>query len=401
LQIQVQGSTWVDYCSLLDTDRRLTLREDVAPGSDLNLGIAARLAPGTDYRYSQLEVVDSITVHARQRGATGAFSDYVVGTVEISTGIIRPPVPQECLAAGLTDFDEDNTVNLTAGDDVYDAGKRPDRGRGYLVFGLGGDDVILGSNQADCLVGGDGNDLTWGGNQSDVLLGGAGKDVLKGSISFHHDDGDVDRDDGDDHGVGDPEYGDYEAEVTRSGPGNGKDLLFGGDDNDVLFGGNAKDVLNGENGDDVLFGGRGTDKWNGGSHVTGDICVDLGGDRYGSASPTRYVGCEWIWPSWLRPYLGGSELTSGSLAGERTSPPADGLPAGLEEVDEPAATTRSPDPGAGDPETSSAEPRGVAHGDDDAARTGETGKPEASAAEDGTPPAPVVGAEAPTEAPAS
>ena len=55
------------------------------------------------------------------------------------------------------------------------------------VFGLGGNDYIIGSNSANCLdgiSGGDGNDCLLGGDGKDSLVGGNGNDQLNGGKGF-------------------------------------------------------------------------------------------------------------------------------------------------------------------------------------------------------------------------
>ena len=88
------------------------------------------------------------------------------------------------------------------------------------INGLGGNDVLVGSNDtADDILGGDGND---------ILGGLAGDDELSG--------------------------------------GNGNDELLGGDGEDTLTGGTSgDDELNGGAGSDTLVGGLGLDTLDGGS----------------------------------------------------------------------------------------------------------------------------------------
>jgi hypothetical protein len=71
-------------------------------------------------------------------------------------------------AAGLTGGPSDNVLDASAFN-----------GPVYL-FGLGGNDTLLGGPKNDVLVGGDGNDSLSGGGGSDVLIGGLGSDVLDG-----------------------------------------------------------------------------------------------------------------------------------------------------------------------------------------------------------------------------
>src|SRR5262245_38758502 len=65
-----------------------------------------------------------------------------------------------------------------------------------VVVGTEGDDVLDGTNKADCIVGLGGNDVIRGDNGDDVIFGGAGNDRIDGN--------------------------------------NGKDRLFGEDGDDVL-----------------------------------------------------------------------------------------------------------------------------------------------------------------------
>jgi predicted ribosomally synthesized peptide with SipW-like signal peptide len=256
LQIQVAGGGWQDYCAVVGGER-LAIANDVQPDTTLDVQVASRLVDGTDARYSGLTGVDGLIVKALQTGGQG-FSDFVRGTITIEADTIAPVVPQQCLDAGLH-FDASSTVYLTGGDDTFDVGQQPEQGRGYLIFALGGDDVVTGSNQADCIVGGTGDDHLIGGNQGDVLLGSDGDDVLNGA---------------------------GEAADDRSG-GNGKDWLYG------------------EAGDDELHGANGKDHLDGGDHVDGDLCVDEpNGNSSGSADDNpggnghdTFVGCEVGGPS--------------------------------------------------------------------------------------------------------
>jgi Ca2+-binding RTX toxin-like protein len=82
-----------------------------------------------------------------------------------------------------------------------------------IVYGLGGDDIIYGSDyHGDTLVGGDGNDQLYGYDGDDILVGG-----------------------------------------------NGNDELYGGGGDDILIGGAGDDFLIGGAGDDTMDGGYGRD----------------------------------------------------------------------------------------------------------------------------------------------
>lgn len=107
------------------------------------------------------------------------------------------------------------------------------------LLGSIGDDVLRGKAGHDTLIGGRGDDKLIGGKGDDVLFGGAGDDVLKG--------------------------------------GKGRDTLNGGNGHDQLFGGYGNDIINGADGRDSLYGGSGNDTIDGGSgddHINGEAGAD-------------------------------------------------------------------------------------------------------------------------------
>ncbi|EKV01763.1 hemolysin-type calcium-binding repeat protein [Leptolyngbya sp. PCC 7375] len=53
---------------------------------------------------------------------------------------------------------------------------------GDTLYGLTGDDLLVGSDRADFLNGGSDNDSLYGGDGNDQLLGGAGNDILYGGL---------------------------------------------------------------------------------------------------------------------------------------------------------------------------------------------------------------------------
>ncbi len=102
--------------------------------------------------------------------------------------------------------------------------------------GMGGNDVLTGTNGGDFLNGGNGNDTLSGAGGHDIITGGAGIDVIDGGA-------------GKDFLFGDA----------------GNDTITGGDGNDYLIGGMGNDLLQGQAGDDVLSGEDGTDTLKGGA----------------------------------------------------------------------------------------------------------------------------------------
>jgi trimeric autotransporter adhesin len=99
--------------------------------------------------------------------------------------------------------------------------------------------TIIGTFEANHLVGKEGNDTISGGDDGDQLEGNEGNDVLDG-------------------GNGDDALAGGEGNNTLNG-GSGEDNLLGGTGIDLLNGGDANDTLEGGTGKDTLVGGKGDD----------------------------------------------------------------------------------------------------------------------------------------------
>lgn len=99
-----------------------------------------------------------------------------------------------------------------------------------------GDDVLMGNEHDNVLIGHSGNDRMMAGQGDDKLKGANGNDRLHGGP-------------GQDIVVGD----------------DGNDTLYGGSGNDRMSGDNGNDTLYGEAGNDFLYAGRGVDVLIGGS----------------------------------------------------------------------------------------------------------------------------------------
>ncbi len=136
------------------------------------------------------------------------------------------------------------------------------------VLGNAADNQIWGGGGLDYLRGMDGNDQLWGGAEFDDIHGNVGDDTLHGE-------------DGDDWVVGGKDndllYGDAGGDIVYGNLGNdtchggtGADLVRGGKDNDSLSGGDGNDWLSGDRGDDTLAGGAGADIF----HSSGDAGLD-------------------------------------------------------------------------------------------------------------------------------
>jgi Ca2+-binding RTX toxin-like protein len=151
------------------------------------------------------------------------FLQFADGTFSIADFLppSPPPTAGDDIIIGTANAD---TIDLLGGNDTY--------------LGLGGNDKILGGNGNDDLRGGDGNDQVSGGAGSDTISGDAGKDSLNGNGG---------------------------ADSLSGGAGN--DTIHGGLDGDTLFGEDGDDFLFGDAGNDWIDGGAGNDQIDGGDGV--------------------------------------------------------------------------------------------------------------------------------------
>ena len=131
---------------------------------------------------------------------------------------------------------ESFSVNGSQGDDFIDVALVVGS---CVIYGLAGDDIIIGSNQADWLDGGEGNDSISGRDGNDEVYGGLGDDVIQGG-------------DGDDWLFGNEGNDDLSGNA-------GRDTVRGGEADDRLEGNAGDDDLDGEAGSDTVLGGAGND----------------------------------------------------------------------------------------------------------------------------------------------
>ncbi|WP_194792814.1 calcium-binding protein [Caenimonas koreensis] len=115
-------------------------------------------------------------------------------------------------------------------------------GRGNELFGGDGDDSLVGNTERERLFGEAGNDVLQGGAWDDTLNGGAGNDTLFG---------------GADADLLVAQGGDDELHGDLGGSSPGTALTTSS--NDTLYAGGGNDTLWGDKGDDSLFGTGGFD----------------------------------------------------------------------------------------------------------------------------------------------
>jgi len=176
---------------------------------------------------------------------------------------------QSTLALGFNDAVDTVTVSGVAGSSAR-------------YYGLGGNDVITGSNANDAIYGGEGNDTITAGahgttanalaTEADYFNGGNGADSITGSVGNDHIYGNTvggaagSNDLGDTINAGDGnDYVNGNAGADSILGGNGNDHLFGGADNDTINGGLGVDDIQGNKGLDNLSGGDGNDVIHGGA----------------------------------------------------------------------------------------------------------------------------------------
>lgn len=189
------------------------------------------------------------------------------------------------------------------------------------VLGNAAENQIWGGGGLDYLRGMDGNDQLWGGAAFDDIHGNAGDDTLYGE-------------DGDDWVVGGKDadllFGDAGGDIVYGNLGNdtceggvGNDLVRGGRDNDSLRGGDGNDWLSGDRGDDTISGGAGADIFHSSGDAGLDRVIDFNsaeGDRIlldpGTTYALRYEGADTIIDlAWSGQPVAGQIVLAGVTAG--------------------------------------------------------------------------------------
>lgn len=150
---------------------------------------------------------------------------------------------------------------------------------GVLTSSSGDDDVMVGT---------EGNDQIIGGNKSDTICALGGDDYIEGGVNDGSESEYING------GAGNDEiHGDTGSDELYGGTGD--DIIYGGNHPDLIYGEEGNDTLYGDSNEDSLFGGDGDDKLDGGSH-TDEIHGDSGTDlcKNGEA-PIAAENCEGTW----------------------------------------------------------------------------------------------------------
>ena len=129
------------------------------------------------------------------------------------------------------------------------------------IYGLGGNDTLIGGSAADSIDGGTGDDYLQGGLGADTIDGGDGIDSVSygdsaEAVNINLENGVL---------TGGTAAGDVLANVEKIFGSTFDDIMTGSTAADYLSGGLGADTLSGGAGDDSLFGGTGDDLLEGGA----------------------------------------------------------------------------------------------------------------------------------------
>lgn len=226
-------------------------------------------------------VAASLAAASSPAVAQGPMCFGVPATIVAVAGVPTVGTDGDDVIVGTADADDirgglgDDMICGLAGPDVIFGGRGNDQldgdsGRDQVVGGRGSD-LLLGGSGGDELIGNQGDDTIRGNRGADTIFGGRGEDTIFGGL-------------GEDEVVGGPHddtiFGNGNDDRLIGGGGDdtidggtghdfldgrsGDDFLLGADGDDLLAGGPGDDVLLGKGGDDRAFGGRGWDRCRGG-----------------------------------------------------------------------------------------------------------------------------------------
>ncbi|WP_299843154.1 calcium-binding protein [uncultured Paracoccus sp.] len=159
------------------------------------------------------------------------------------------------------------------------------------------DELQIGTEFFDAMMGDGADDLLEGRGGADDLRGGQGDDTLRGG-------------DGDDWIQGESDYG--PGGDDRLEGGDGGDLLAGQGGDDTIHGGAGNDSLQGGDGDDLLEGGAGRDWIDGGAGNDRLVSGPGEDDLTGGAGDDLLIGNDGVETSWLHGGAGNDTLVAGA-----------------------------------------------------------------------------------------
>ncbi len=261
-----QGLADINFRRVEDSDDAM-INVDMAPLSSPTIGLATSFFFDNDLTVDPIGLLDSSEIDFgidetwAPFGEAGELNFFAVALHEIghafglehvndTTQILNPFIATDDLGSGDIDGVRALYGDRTVGTNGNNTLNEIAASSGQMIDGLGGTDIIGGSNFNDFIHGGAGNDIINGNSGDDVIVDTDGTNTVNG-------------DGGDDVILGG--FG----TLTADG-GDNADVIVGGVGNDILLGGSGNDLIIGDPdngfffGNDTLTAGSGTDHLEGG-----------------------------------------------------------------------------------------------------------------------------------------
>jgi Ca2+-binding RTX toxin-like protein len=246
---------------LSDTNGSFKFVDSKGNAGNVNGGSELKLVHVSDKgRETDIKSQYGTSVFHSVAGADGALNGdkfkHVSGEVDTINGTVKVGF-EDLWKGGDKDFDDSVfTVSLGSTNAALLAKESTGSAKSSdndVMVGGDGDDRIMGMAGDDTVDGGDGNDQLWGNSGNDAIDGGAGQDKLAG--------------------------------------GAGNDVLNGGAGDDNIRGDSGNDVIVADDGNDVINGGSGFDTLDF-SLVGNGVEVDLNAHRASGAGHDTITGIE-------------------------------------------------------------------------------------------------------------
>ena len=125
-------------------------------------------------------VVSYTPPHGFYGTAVGSYVVYDTWRVGVRADV-TVTVASGCTITGVAGVVE---ITGTEGDDVICVPDPDNRQAFYVIYGLGGDDIIIGGDGTEWIYGGEGADTIYGGGSDDRIVGGADVDTVHGGVGM-------------------------------------------------------------------------------------------------------------------------------------------------------------------------------------------------------------------------
>ena len=188
----LNGKLVLDYDAQLATELGLKV---TAVAGDYNNNFKANLVIES---LTSNGIVDSLSVNqllgtVKATDSGGGLLDLLGSNLNLLTSLELQAFDQDGAASplesqdltiqlGLISGGIQSTTPVIKGDETGNLINQTSAAQSVQIFGLGGDDDIIGSSFADIIRGGMGNDKIEGGAGNDIIIGGKGNDTLTGGL---------------------------------------------------------------------------------------------------------------------------------------------------------------------------------------------------------------------------